>query len=166
LTKYEELCAAYAGPRKQFSENRDACLRIAEQLHASLVEHLGCDPRHVRFTRFNVTGDTRKDYSLNDVLRNTSGANWAFALGLTLSEQPDTPPTETVLIGISIEQTTGGHNIHVKGMSDRFRLAASADNSRALQSFSEAVYRRVRDSYKKASLRFGLEEHSERELGQ
>ena len=71
-----------------------------------------------------------------------------------------------MLIGISIEQTTGGHNIHVKGMSDRFRLAASGDNSRIFNSFSEAIYRRVKDGYKKGSLRFGLAEHSERELGQ
>jgi len=165
LSKYEDLCAAYAAARKSFAAGRSAALKQAEQVVAGLVGYLGCDKRHIRFARFNTREEEKPNYTLDEVLRIVSGNTYSFGLGLTLFETAGAPPAETLLIGISIEPVAGGYILYAKGLTEKYRLLLTADNSHVLSNFYETLFRRIRENYKTPYLRFPAGEHTERELG-
>ncbi len=165
MSKYENLCHAYAAARKDFFENREGCRQIAEQLVTGLAAHLGCEPDQLRYVRFSARGGDRTDQTLDEVLSLGAGDIWNFGVRLMLHETPGATPSEAFLIGISLEPVTGGYVLYARGVPEKYRLLKSGDNSHVMSTFYENLYRRIRDSYKNPKLRFSSREQTERALG-
>jgi hypothetical protein len=155
MSKYDEICAAYAKARTAWEDHRQACREFTADLADKLAADLGAPREDIFFLPPNVTYDPREVRPVDTAL--TYGADGAFHYGLALRVRPATgnPITEVLLVQISIARNPGGFELRVQDLNEPIRMPLKfAEESKGHRAFLDLFAKRAVTTFAEHDLRY------------
>lgn len=111
MTKFEELCQAFAKSREDFRSYRDACGDFAAVLLNGFREYLKCPPTQIKVTSLNDEEDLSVCHIPIGTMHLREDTFWHIGLTLVLYEAANVYPQETAIVRIKIKKS--GNIFHV-----------------------------------------------------
>lgn len=153
MSRFDELCKAYAKARKNYFNYRESCLTFAENLINGLIKYLECPPEQVRFFPLDQQepqpGHT---YTLMGSMTLLEDTFWHFGMGLTLYESKHIYPHETVFFQFMIKagDTEDSFFVKLEEEGEMFRIATPDD---AILLY-KLIFNEIEESYKNSLQHF------------
>lgn len=147
MSKFEELCQAYANARKQYQESKDACLDFSKIFVEQMSNYFQCPINQENLTFY-------EDASLH------------FQISITLYENPQTPDTseyETVVLSLSVEKVIDNYIVTVYPWGQDFKLFWNEFNK--FEEVYDYLFERINNSYSNGLHLLPEEENKIRNIG-
>lgn len=155
MTKYEEICAAYATARQAWEEHRGFCRAFVTDLADKLAADFGAPREEIFFLPPNIDYDPSEVCPVEEAL--LYGADGAFHYGLALRVRAaaDNPLTEILLIQIAISRNPGGFEMRIAGLNDPLRMPHSFEEmTKGHRAFLDTFAKRAVTTYAERDQRY------------
>ena len=155
MTKYEEICSAYATARQQWVEHRQACRAFVTDLAQKLVEDIGIAREDILFVPPNVECSPSELQSVEGALRYGADGAFHFGLGLRVWAAVDNPLTEILLLQVSLARNPGGFELRIAGLHEPIRIPMEFEAmSKGHRAFLDIIAKRAITTYTEHDLRY------------
>ncbi|MFA6583629.1 MAG: hypothetical protein WCS77_04960 [Elusimicrobiaceae bacterium] len=163
MSKFNQLCKAYATARKSFFDYRDECFEFTSWLLEGLVSYLDCPVEQIGY--FPLKGDFQPGhtYTLMGAMDLEDDTYWHFGMGITLYEQKKKFPHETVLFEFMIKKADGKFTVKMDAEGTEFHIAK--DDPASAHKLYEKIYEEIRESYSSGLQHFLEEDETARKIG-
>jgi hypothetical protein len=163
MSKFEELCRAYAVSRKNYFDYRDACLNFAKDLVWGMVDYFKCPREQVKFIPLKEDIKPNTIYGLLGAMHLDDDTFWHLGFGLTLYVSPNIFPQETALLRFLVKKVDDCFVVKLGIGGDEFRI--HKDQLDELTTFYDYVFEQIEESYEKELQRFLEQEETSRKIG-
>ncbi|HDR00334.1 MAG TPA: hypothetical protein ENN51_08655, partial [candidate division WOR-3 bacterium] len=144
MSKYEEICAAYAKARSFWEEQRKHCREFATDLAAKLVADLEVPPEDIIYLPPNVEYHPREVRPIEEALSYGADGAFHYGLGLRVRAAADNPMTEVLVLQISVARNPGGYELRIEGLNDPIRIPHKLDEmSKGHRAFLDTYSKRA-----------------------
>ena len=92
VTKFDELCAAFAESRSKFFKYRDECLGLATKLISGLVQYLEIPRDCVSFVPLDKEPEPDRQYHIIGAMHLDDDTFWHVGVQLRIYEAPNVSP--------------------------------------------------------------------------
>ncbi|MFO7676573.1 MAG: hypothetical protein R6X12_09690 [bacterium] len=155
MSKYEEICAAYAKSRSAWEDHRQACWGMARDLVGKLADDIGAPLSEFCFLPPNVDYDPREVRPVETALEYGADGAFHFGLGLRLRPAPDHPFPEVLLIQLGVSRNPGGYELRMEGLNEPIRLPLEyGEPHKGHRAFIDMYARRAAMTYSEHDLRY------------
>lgn len=155
MSKYEEICAAYAKARSFWEEQRKACREFVTDLAAKLVADLEVPREEIIFLPPNVEYHPQEVKPVEEALIYGADGAFHFGLGLRVRAAADDPMTEVLLLQVSISRNPGGFELRIEGLNEPIRMPHSLDEvTKGHRAFLDTYAKRAASTYSEHDLRY------------
>lgn len=155
MTKYEEICAAYATARKNWEEHRQACRDFVRDLAAKLAADIGAPPEEILYLPPNIEYNPSEVRTVEETLNYGADGAFHFGLALRVRAAADNPLTEVLLLQISIARNPGGFELRIAGLNDPIRLPHKFEEmSKGHRAFLDTFAKRAISTYAEHDQRY------------
>jgi hypothetical protein len=124
MTKFDDLCAAYAGARQKFFNYRDECWKFASQLSTELVAFFGCTREQVEFVPVTKERKPGFGYSLMGAMHLAEDTFWHFGILTTIYEAPNIFPQQPLLFHLLVKKVDQSFIVKGSPKGPEFRVGA------------------------------------------
>ena len=165
MSKYEEICAAYAKARKTWEEHRQTCRDYVLQVLDRLVTDMEMPRDNLLLLPTNVSYDSSKAGPIEEML--CYGADGAFhtRLGFRVRLAADNPMTEVLLLRLSVLRNPAGFEFRFEGLNDPIRMPPEFDpQNKGYLSFLAYVMKRSISTYSDQDHRYSDQPDNPRSL--
>ena len=163
MSKFEDLCRAYATSRKNYFDYRDACLKFGTNLVNGMIDYFKCPREQVKFIPLKEDIKPNTMYSLLGAMDLDDDTFWHFGLGLTLYEAPNVFPQETALLPLLVKKVDDSFIVKFGTHGEEFKIHKDKPDEQT--AFYEFVFRQIKESYEKALQRFLEQKETSRKIG-
>ena len=163
MSKFEDLCRAYAISRKSYFDYRDACLKFGTNLVNGMMRYFQCPKEQVQFIPLKEVIPPGLTSNLLGAMHLDDDTFWHFGLGITLYEAPNIFPQETVLLRVLMKKTHGYFIVKLGTRGEEFKI--HGDKPDDFTVFYEFVFSQIKESYEKGLQRFLEQEETSRKIG-
>jgi len=163
MSKYEELCQAYANSRKTYVEYRNACFGFAQDLIEGLVNFLQVPEERIRLVPVNRDPDPEAVYTLSSAMHLDEDTYWHVGVVVDLSDPAGAFPPQAVLIKLLVKRHDGTFYVRLGQDGDDMRVRDGYPQDMAL--VMEHVFTTIKESYEQGLQQFLDQEESTRKIG-
>jgi hypothetical protein len=163
MSKYEELCRAYATSRKAYNDYREACYGFAQALVEGLIHHLELPEGQIHFVPVNREPDPEAVYTLAGAMHLDDDTYWHFGVVIALCDPSGEYPPQAALLKILVKRFDGAFAVRL-GVEEEDSLV-HLDHPQELLAFFDKVYGIIRDSYEQGLQQFLDQQESTRKIG-
>lgn len=154
MSKFEEMCGAYAESRKHWFSYRDRCSDAMRRLVGGFIKYCEIPEDQVKFVPVNGEDREGKTFSLLGAMHVEDKGFWQMGIQITLFEKPNQFPHQPILIVLGVKDLDGklrvmvgkdgeAHSINlddemqVVGLYDQLVLRVKKFFGESLQEFLE-----------------------------
>lgn len=163
MSKYDELCQAYATSRHVYVEYRDACFGFSQALLEAMIHFLEVPDGRIRLVPVNREPDPEAVYSLAGAMHLDEDSYWHFGVVVDLGDPAGTFPPQAVLLKLLVKRHEGTFCLKLgqEGEDIEIREGYSQD----LGDFMENVFLTIKESYEQGLQQFLDKEETTRKIG-
>ncbi len=147
MSKFEQICEAYANSRKSFRKYEETCRKFARNIVFGLIDYYEW-PHEQEITYIPLGEEINSNnrfYALAGAMQMDSKAFWHFGVELTVEDQGGSNPLR-FLMSFFIKKV-GSHFIVKLGVDGR-EIKIHEDRQGELQPFYDAVFMQIIDFFK------------------
>lgn len=162
MSKYQELCQAYAVSRKAYMDYREASLTFTQSLIQALMRYLEIPEGQVTFVPVNKEPDPEAIYPLAGAMHLEDDAYWHLGVVLNLGDPSGACPPQAVLLKLLVKHREGTFGVRLG--QDEEDILIRPDFPQDMTEFLEHVFTAVKDSYEEGLQQF-LDHETMRKIG-
>jgi hypothetical protein len=163
VSKFDELCQAYASSRKAYVDYRDACFGFAQALIEGLLAFLQVPEGRIRLVPVNRDPDPEAAYSLAGAMHLDEDTYWHVGVVVDLSDPAGAFPPQAVLIKLLVKRHDGAFYVRLGEDDEDMRVRDASPEDLAL--VMEHVFETIKDSYEQGLQQFLDQDESTRKIG-
>jgi len=164
VSKFNELCSAYANAQTNFENFRSNCQEIASLMVTEIKKYLEIPEQRFSLYKINQNNEFQMvPSSLANALVLANDSYWHFGIGLTVCKADDSPQEELILIHLMVRMESDGQ-FFVKYANLKEEFEVFKDQSQSFIPFFDYIHGAIIGSYQERVQRF-MEERTERKLG-
>ena len=167
MSRYEDLCAAFARARRDYLDYVRDSSEFATVLVDGLISYLEVPPIEVRYIPLTEEAKPNKNYTLFEAMHLADEGFWKVGIVLLVYENPDPniiSPHETVLLPLLMKKVEEHFVVKLGSEGEEFNI--HRDKPEEFEAFYEHVFHKIKESYEEGLQRY-LEggEGMERKIG-
>ncbi len=164
MTKFKEMCKAYTTAQHQFRDFQEASINFAEMLWTRMIEYFKVPPTQTTLYEINSQGGFElANPPFTTFMHLRQDGYWQFGAGITVYEQPDAYPRDTILLYLMVRRNLDGtYNARLGGVDEVFVI--HPDRLSDFESYFEHLFQMIMGSYKTGLDRL-LQENTTNRIG-
>lgn len=160
MSKFEELCRAYAVARKNYFDYRDTCCKFAHTLVSGMIDYFKCPKEQIKFIPLKGEVEPNSSYTVMGAIHLDDDTFWHLGVMLTLYEAPNVFPHQPVLLQLLIKKVDD--YFIVKLGTKRQEFTIHEDKPDEFNPFYEFIFVLIKENHEKGLQRFlGKEQKKE-----
>jgi hypothetical protein len=163
VTKFDELCQAYATSRKNYFDYRDTCRDFINRLVKKTIKYLEIPEEQCKVIPLNQEVKDQCDYSISEAMHLDKDTFWHIGIQITLYEEPDIVPRQPVLIWLMIKKNDGSFLVKLGPTSQDFMIRPNEEEDYI--HFIDTVFLSIKDSFELELQHFLEGEEKTRRIG-
>ena len=163
MTKFDELCQAYATSRKNYFDYRNACHDFISRLVKKTIKYLEIPEEQVKLIPLSEEVKDQCDYSISEAMHLDEDTFWHIGIKITLYEQPDIVPHQPVLIWLMVKKNDGSFLVKLGPGSKDFMIRPNEEKDYI--HFIDTVFLSIKNSFELELQHFLEGEEKTRRIG-
>lgn len=163
MSKFEEICQAYATSRKTYMEYRDACFGFSQTLLEGLIRYLEVPGGRIRLVPVNREPDADAVYTLAGAMHLDEDTYWHLGVLVDLSDPAGAYPPQAVLLKLLLKRHEATFFVRLGQDEEDFEVRDG--HPQDLEAFLEHIYLSIKESYEQGLQQFLIQEESTRKIG-
>ena len=163
MSKFEELCKAYATSRKNYFDYRETCSKFAHTLVRGMVDYFGCPKGQVKFIPLNKEVESGSIYTVMGAIHLDDDTFWHLGVRLTLYKAPNIFPHQPFLLRLLIKKVDDYFTVKLRTEGPEFKV--HEDKPDEFNSFYEFIFDLIKEDLEKGLQRFLEQNETVRKIG-
>jgi hypothetical protein len=163
MSKFDDLCQAYATSRKAYVEYRDASFGFSQTLLEALVRYLEVPDGRIRLVPVNREPDADAVYPLGGAMHLDEDTYWHLGVLIDLSDPAGAYPPQAVLIKLLLKRCEATFCVRLGQEGDDFVVRDGYPQD--LAAFLDHVHGTIKESYEQGLQQFLEQQESTRKIG-
>jgi len=163
MSKFEELCQAYATSRKAYVDYRDACFGFSQTLLEALIRYLEVPDGRIRLVPVNREPDAEAVYTLGGAMHLDEDTYWHLGVLVDLTDPSGAHPPQAVLLKLLLKRHEATFDVRLGQDEEDFEVRD--DHPQDLAAFLEHIYLSIKESYEQGLQQFLIQQESTRKIG-
>lgn len=118
MSKFSEMCQAYANSRQTYFEYRERCYSHFMKLGFGFAGYCEIPESQVRFIPLKEEYKSDRQYTLAGATHLDEDTYWHLGIKITLYEDPSTYPQQAMLIRLCVKELNGKIFVRI-GLNDK-----------------------------------------------
>jgi hypothetical protein len=131
MSKFEDMCAAYADSRNKFFSYRKRCQSHMSALVSGFIEYCKIPPDQVLFLPCDHEPKENSRYSLPGAMHLDEDTYWYLGVQITLYEKPNIFPHQPILLILCVKDINGDLFVKIGRDSQTQQLNLSDESERS-----------------------------------
>jgi hypothetical protein len=163
MSKYDELCQAYANSRKAYVDYRNACFGFAQELLEGLFGFLQVPEGRIRIVPVSREPDPEAVYTLSSAMHLDDDTYWHVGVVVDLVDASGTFPPQAVLLKLLVKRHDGVFFVRLGRDGEDMRVRDGYPQDIAV--FMNHVFTAIKESYDQGLQQFLDQDESTRKIG-
>jgi hypothetical protein len=163
MSKYDDLCQAYANSRKAYVDYRNACFGFAQELLEGLFSFLQVPEGRIRIVPVSREPDPEAVYTLSSAMHLDEDTYWHVGVVVDLMDAAGAFPPQAVLIKLLLKRHDGVFFVRLGQDGDDMKVREGQPQDMAL--VMEHIFGAVKESYDQGLQQFLDQDESTRKIG-
>lgn len=148
MTKFEELCAAYAEAQQEFKSFQADSIKFAESMWRALMTDFGIPAGQLTLYRINPKGAFElANPPFEQVMGLRQDGFWEFGIGISLFVPEKGYPRDTVLMYLLVRKSLNGHfQVRINDEQQVFDIDPMSKHP--FENFFTHIFETIKSSYK------------------
>jgi hypothetical protein len=158
MSKFDEMCKAFADARNGWIQYRDRCWQHISTLSTGFVKYCDIPKGHFAFVPAKGA-EPEKEYTPLDAIQFDSDAYWHLGWRITLCESPNTFPYQSVVVRLALRESGAGR-VMVKRAWEQEAHEIDLKNESECQTFYDSVIQRIKEYFARNPQDIGINSRS------
>ena len=163
MSKYDELCTAYASSRKAYMDYRDGCFAFAQAVVEALVRYLEVPDGRVRLVPVNREPDPEALYSLAGAMHLDEDTYWHLGAVVDLGDPSGAFPPQSVLVRVLLKRCDEGFCLRLGQEEEDLTVRDGFPQDMA--AVTEHIFETIKSSYEQGLQQFLGQQEDTRKIG-
>jgi hypothetical protein len=164
MSKFKEICSAYHQAQQQFRAFQQESIKFAEELWHRMIDYFEIPPAQTTLYEISEQGAFEvANPPFPNFLRLRDDGFWEFGLGVTVYENKDAYPRDTILLYMLVRKDLAdSYQVKLGGNQENFIIHWG--NDAEFQHFFDYLFQQIMESYKTGLERL-LQEQTTNRIG-
>jgi hypothetical protein len=163
MSKYNDLCQAYSGARKNYFDYWHDCANFITGLMNGMREYFEMPKENLKYVPLNEKPEFAKKYTARDCMLLEQDTFWYVGVMMTLCGVHEEQPEETLILPILVKKLDDTYTVKFGPAGDEFEI--TGDDKQSRTAFYDFVFKQISDTYKDRLHKFLEKMISERRIG-
>ena len=163
MTKFDELCKAFARARKDYHEYENSSRKFAGKLVKKLIDHMGIPKDQFKYVPLEGERDKNATYSIAGAMHLDHDAYWNLGICITIYEQPNSYPHQPLLIRLLFKKKDDSYIVKIGPNGDVNNVRLDVEEDYAV--FAEFLFNYLKNIYEGRLEKFLEKDIVEKKIG-